>query len=170
MESGASRQIMTKFFESDVSILSFSSDGFTSSQIEPDVSHNMWDKSGDFSTRRHASRVAFISASRWSFWRFKYSENDIPPNEGDPGFPRKLDKLVKLSISNPSSKFLNFVVNTKSDIIIYNVIGEEVRRYNNVNDALKITSESLGSGVFYVSFYSNFNIETHKIIIKSWTN
>ena len=41
MESGASRQIMTKFFESDVSILSFSSDGFTSSQIEPDVSHNM---------------------------------------------------------------------------------------------------------------------------------
>jgi len=68
---------------------------------------------------------------------------------------------------NPTTKFLNFDVNTKSDIIIYNVLGKEVRKYRNVNDVLKISTESLGSGVFYVSFYSNFNIETHKIIIKS---
>ena len=68
---------------------------------------------------------------------------------------------------NPSSKYLNFDLNTKSDIIIYNVLGKEVRRYNNVKDALKITTESLGSGVFYVSFHSIFNTETHKIIIKS---
>ena len=68
---------------------------------------------------------------------------------------------------NPSSKYLNFDVNTKSDIIIYNVLGKEVLRYNNVKDDLKITTESLGIGVFYVSFYSIFNTETHKIIIKS---
>ena len=68
---------------------------------------------------------------------------------------------------NPSSKYLNFGVNTKSDIIIYNVLGKEVKRYNNVKEALKITTESLGSGVFYVTFHSIFNTETHKIIIKS---
>jgi hypothetical protein len=68
---------------------------------------------------------------------------------------------------NPSSEYLNFNVNTKSDIIIFNFLGKEVLRYNNVNDVLKINTKSLGTGVFYVSFYSNLSIETHKIIIKS---
>jgi len=68
---------------------------------------------------------------------------------------------------NPSGKYLNFEVSTISDIIIYNILGKEVRRYNNVKDALKITTESLGSGVFYVSFNTIFNTETQKIIIKS---
>lgn len=69
--------------------------------------------------------------------------------------------------SNPSGEYLNFEVNKKSDIIIFNFLGKEVLRYNNVNDGLKIKTKSLGTGVFYVSFYSNLYIKTHKIIIKS---
>ena len=98
--SGASRQIIRKFLDNDDNILSFSSCGFTSSQIEPDVSHIRCDNSGECSTSELALSVALISASRWSCWRFKYSENNIPPFDREPGLPRKLDRFVKLPISN----------------------------------------------------------------------
>ena len=64
MESGASRQIIKKFLDNDVSNLSSLSEGFTSSQIDPEVSQTILDKSGDFSINEHAFRVAsFLSVA-----------------------------------------------------------------------------------------------------------
>ena len=52
MESGASRQIIKRPLDNDLSNMSSLSEGRTSSQIEPEVSQTtLEDKSGDFSNQ-----------------------------------------------------------------------------------------------------------------------
>ena len=106
MELGASRQIIRKFLDNDLSNMSSLSEGFTSSQIDPEVSQTtLEDKSVIFqSMSKHLGLP--LSQRRDEVVGVRHiQKNGMPPFKEAPGLPRKLDKFVRLSMVKTINKF-----------------------------------------------------------------
>lgn len=67
---------------------------------------------------------------------------------------------------NPAYSASALFLEEKSDIIIYNVLGEEICKYYDVIDQLIILKSELGSGIFYITIYTSNKKTTRKLIIK----
>ena len=66
---------------------------------------------------------------------------------------------------NPTNNISTLYLNLLSDLEVFNILGEKIKTYNNVNNSINFRKSELGSGLFFIKIYSEQGFMIKNLII-----
>ena len=67
---------------------------------------------------------------------------------------------------NPTSSYTILEINEFAIVEIYDILGKQIKKYNNIQGSIRLTKSDLGTGLFYIIINDEEQVKTERLIIK----